>query len=271
MKILAIVNNKGGVGKTTTVQNLGAALASKGLKVLLIDLDAQASLTRSMGIKNISGKPGSGSFILGKCSLSEATLQARNLYIVPAENILIEQEDSIKNSNLYPANLRFALEDNLRKHKEAKTEPEQKQPWYDYILLDCPPALSALTRVALNACHYYFIPLQAEYLSYEGLKNFLGFSREIHRMAGCELGGVFATRYNPKVRKNLSNDLISEASEQLGKYFLKSYIRDNIALSEAQAMGLDIFSYAPTSNGAKDYMALCNEVQEAITQKQIRP
>ena len=256
MKIFAIVNNKGGVGKTTTAQNIGASFAYRGFKTLLIDLDAQASLSRSFGIRNTEEILTSGHFILGKCSLKEALFAVGKLDIIPAGNILIEQEDSIKNSNLYPFNLKFALEDATKKGEQNK---------YDYVIIDCPPALSALTRVALNACNLYFVPLQAEYLSYEGLKNFLSFSKEIHRIAGCELGGVFATRYNPKVRKNLSNDLIAEASEQLGDFFLKSYIRDNISISEAQAMSQDIFSYAPGSNGAKDYSKLADEILERAT------
>ncbi|MES2389289.1 MAG: ParA family protein [Bacteroidota bacterium] len=256
MRVFTVVNNKGGVGKTTTVQNLGAALAKKGARVLLIDLDAQASLTRSFGIRTQPAQPNSGDFLMAKSGLAEVVLNvAERISLVPAGSNLIAQEDSIKNSNVYPANLRFALQDSGAASS------------FDYVIADCPPALSALTRVALNACDLYFVPLQAEYLSYEGLKNFLGFSREIHRMAGCDLGGVFATRYNPRVRKNLSNDLISEATEQLGDYFLKTYIRDNIALSEAQAMNRSIFDYSPGSNGAKDYMALCDEILNRLKDK----
>lgn len=252
MKTIAIVNNKGGVGKTTSTQNIGAALSKAGKKVLLIDLDAQASLSKSFGLNADNPCKGSAAFILGENPPEDCIVfLTETLAIMPTKNELLSKEETIKSSPVFPFNLKLAL--------------EKLQAAFDYVLIDCPPALSGLTKIALVSCDFYFVPLQAEFLSYEGLRNFLQFSNEISLISPkVQLGGVFATRYNPKIRKRLSQDLINNAMQQLGEKFLQTYIRDNIALSEAQAMGEHIFDYAPKSNGASDYEQLTREIYTII-------
>jgi chromosome partitioning protein len=138
---------------------------------------------------------------------------------------------------------------------------------FDFCVIDCPPSLSGYTRISLIASEMYFVPLQAEYLSYEGLANFLEFAKGIQNISQAKLGGVFPTRYNPQAKKILSRDLISSVAEQLGQDFIeKGFIRENISISEAQAMGMNIFDYKSDSNGALDYLKLTNEIVKRVTQ-----
>jgi len=249
MKVLTIVNNKGGVGKTTTAQNIAAGLARFGNNsVLMIDLDSQASLTRSCGFKADAVKNNSGSFIANEALFSDTVLKiTETLHLLPSSSNLAIKEDNIKSSATFPFNLKIAL---------GKIQDQ-----YDFVIVDCPPALSGLTRIAIVACNSYFVPLQAEFLSYEGLRNLLDFAAEIKQISpDINLGGVFATRYNPNVKKKISNELIESARSQLGEIFMNTYIRDNVSLSEAQATGTDIFSYNQDSNGAQDYYSLTKEI-----------
>lgn len=252
MKIISIVNNKGGVGKTTSAQSIAAGLAKfANARVLVIDLDAQASLTKSFGIVHSGLKKDSGSFITGEFAFEDIVQRVGEVDILPGSAEMSHKEDTIKSAPIFPFNLKIALE----KVKDK----------YDFVIIDCPPALNGNTRMALVSCHQYYVPLQAEFLSYEGLRNFLVYSAEIKKISPTtNLGGVFATRYNPKIRKKISHELISATKEQLGDVFMNSYIRDNIALSEAQASGTNIFDYAPNSNGAEDYYKLTKEILERI-------
>jgi chromosome partitioning protein len=253
--IISVVNNKGGVGKTTSTQNIGAALQKfAGAKVLFIDLDGQASLTRCFGIQDSQvGSNNAGTFIArDDLAIDMIAKKTEVGDLLPSSSELNHKEDYIKASPLFPFNLKIRLE----KYKSQ----------YDYILIDCPPTLSAMTRIALVACDMYLVPLQAEFLSYEGLRNFLNYSKEIQMISPqTQLGGVFATRYNPRINKKLSNDLIEATKQQLGDKFFSTYIRDNISISEAQANGQDIFNYAPESNGAKDYYSLTKELLNSFT------
>ena len=252
MKIISIVNNKGGVGKTTSAQSIAAGLSKfANARVLVIDLDAQASLTKSFGIQHAGLKRDSGSFITGEYEFDEIVKRVGDIDVLPGSAELIHREDTIKAAPIFPFNLKIALE----KVKDR----------YDFVIIDCPPALYGNTRLALVSCHQYYVPLQAEFLSYEGLRNFLVYSAEIKKISpNTNLGGVFATRYNPKIRKKISHELVSATKEQLGDVFMDSYIRDNVALSEAQASGMTIFDYAPNSNGAEDYYKLTKEILERI-------
>ncbi len=258
MKTLSFVNNKGGVGKTTSAQNVGVALHRfTHSKVLFIDLDAQASLTRCFGYNNLDFfNADSGSFILNDKPFDEIVVSTDVGDLLPASMGFLVAEDRIKASPIFPFNLKIALD--KIKHR------------YDFIIIDCPPSLSTSARIALVASDLYFVPLQAEYLSYEGLRNFLSFASQLSMICpNLQLGGVFATRYNPKIRRRLSNDLVKSTKLQLNGQFMDSYIRDNVSIPEAQASGQDIFLYDPDSNGAIDYYKLTREMVNKRFQKNL--
>ncbi len=243
------MNNKGGVGKTTSAQNVGVALYRFAKsKVLFIDLDAQASLTRCFGYHNLHFlNSDSGSFILNDKTFDEVVVQTDVGDLLPASMGFLVAEERIRARAIFPFNLKIALD--KIKHR------------YDFIIIDCPPSLSTSARIALVASDLYFVPLQAEFLSYEGLRNFLTFASQLSVICpSLELGGVFATRYNPKLRRKLSGDLIKSTKNQLKDQFLDTYIRDNVAIPEAQANGKDIFTYDSESNGAIDYYKLTREL-----------
>lgn len=252
MNIIAIANNKGGVGKTTSAQNIGAAIgAFSNSKVLLVDLDPQANLSKSLGIYLEPGEAHIGSFLLAKSSLKNTviTYKESNIDILPASIDLVDDEDNLKKDPLYPFNLIKRLENNQEEKK------------YNFVVIDCPPTLSTLTTIALVACERYYVPLQAEYFSYEGLRNFINYAYKIVEInPNIQLGGVFASRFNPHIKKNISKILIQTAREQLKDKFLQTYIRENIALSEAQAKGQHIFDYDKNSHGAQDYYNLTKEI-----------
>ena len=248
MKVISLINNKGGVGKTTSTQNLGAGLAKfANARVLLIDLDSQANLTKCFGINPEILTKTSGTFISGESLFVDTVIKTESVHLLPANRHLNIKEDSIKASPTFPFNLKLAL---------AKIKDQ-----YDYVLIDCPPALGGMTRIAIVACDAYFVPFQVEFLSYEGLRNLLEFANEIKIISpSVSLGGVFATRFNPKIRKRISADLIAAVQKQLGNRLMTTNIRDNVAISEAQSQGTDIFNYAGESHGSYDYYMLTKEL-----------
>ena len=246
------LSHKGGVGKTSSVQNVGACLARSGKRVLLIDMDPQANLAISFGIDPYGVAHDAGDFCLGQASFEQVVVSAENgaasrLSIIPASDRLSDSERVLQGKNMYHKFLR----------KQLASIPEG----YDYCLIDCPPALGTMTVNALYASDYFFVPLQAEYLAYEGIRKILSFTTEVQEEIPLKFGGVFATRYHPNERRRLSRELIETTARQLGdRYMADCYIRVNTAISEAQAAGEDIFSYAPTSNAAADYERLTREI-----------
>jgi chromosome partitioning protein len=252
MNIFTIINNKGGVGKSTAAQNIGAAIAKfTDSKTLLIDLDPQASLTKSFGINLQSGQPTVGSFILGKSTIEQTaiTYKKSNIDILPASSALVQEQEKIKNNSKFPFSLIRAL------------EKVQSKKQYQFIVIDCPPSTSALTDIALIACQRYYVPLQAEYFSYEGLRELVNYANQIASLnPGIKLGGVFANRFNPNAKNNFSREIIERVKDQLEDKFLKTYIRENIAISIAQANFMPIFDYDIKSNGDQDYYNLTKEI-----------
>ncbi len=255
MKIISIFNNKGGVGKTTSAQNIGAGLATfADQKVLIIDADYQQSnITLAFGIRVTTNQPNIATFILKESTLEETRINYNNsnIDILPASPEIRKYIKKIEASKTFPFNLKQAL---------GKIHNQ-----YDYVVIDCPPAISEFTQMALVASDKYYIPLQAEYFSYEGLRRFAEYIDELKEVApNLELGGIFATRFNPNTNKRLNKEIIKSVKENLGSKILNTHIRENIALTAAQAKGMHIFEYDKQSNGAKDYYTLTKEIWETI-------
>ena len=252
---ISIINNKGGVGKTTTTQNLGNAFqvaTQQPFKVLLIDMDSQANLSKSFGVMLPDSHAGSAEVVLQKANINTAIINVTDsLDLLPSSQKLSEVDDKLKGHSLYPFNLKLAL--------------NGLDTAYDFILIDCPPALSHLTKVSLMASDYFLVPFQAEYFAYEGLKELLKYMKSIIQLnRNIKPIGVFATRYNPRIRKKISFSLMLELGDLLHENALKSYIRENISLVEAQFHHKTIFDFAPKSNGAEDYLNLAKEILQKI-------
>ena len=242
-KVIAITQHKGGVGKTTTTVNLGAALAMKGYKVLLIDLDAQANLTESLGVNN------QGDTIVNALTSSskvEPIEVYRNLYVIPSSLDLAGVEVQLLNSYARELILKGVI-DQLRKT-------------YNYILIDCPPSLGLLTVNALSAADEVIIPLQAQYLAVKGLNSLLDIINMIKKQLNKKLiiGGVLITQYDS--RKILNREISETIRADFKAEIFNTKIRDNVAIAEAPTAGQDIFKYAPNSKGAQDYKALAEEI-----------
>lgn len=242
-KIIAISNHKGGVGKTTSAINIGAGLALKGKKVLLIDMDPQANMSQSLAIHD----PDKGIYEALKGSHEpEAVKIRKNLWLVPAS------------SGLGGAELELAAEAGrefiLKELLDAKREV------YDYILIDCPPSLGLLTINAFTAADEIFIPMQAQFLALQGIGKLLGLVDKIKKRLNpkLEISGIFITQFDK--RKILNRYVMDTLESHFGEKVFKTRIRNNVALAEAPNEGCDIFSYQPTSIGANDYQQLVKEI-----------
>jgi chromosome partitioning protein len=247
--IISISNHKGGVGKTTSVINLGAGLNNQKKSVLLIDLDPQANLTQSLGItnpeKDIYGA------IRGKYKLDPIEIK-KDFHIIPSTLDLSGAEVELSGETGREYILKELL-DPLRGS-------------YDFILIDTPPSLGLLTINALTASGEVIIPLQAQYLALQGLTKLLEIIDKINHRLNKDLilGGVFITQFDS--RKILNRDIEKAIRDHFRGKVYKTMIRDNVALAEAPSMGKDIFSYQPKSYGAEDYLALSKEIAKQYKQ-----
>lgn len=242
-KVIAIANHKGGVGKTTSAASLGDALALKGKRVLLIDLDAQQNLSYSL-----SGNENP------EVSVYDALVKDKELPIVNVR----------KNVDLVPASLELAraeidMATKIAREGILKTLLDDKLTEYDFVIIDCPPSLGIVTTNALVAADEIYIPLTAEALPLKGLAMLDDVIAEVKRRVNpkLELGGVFFTRYN---NRKLNKEVVSMIEQRYGDKVFSTKIRENIALAEMPLTGDSIFEYDSNSNGAKDYMALAKEV-----------
>jgi len=242
-KIIACSNHKGGVGKTTSVVNVGAGLARLKRKILLVDIDPQANLTQSYGIN----KPEYTVYeaLKGEHELKPITID-KNLDIVASTLDLsgAEMELSSEAGREY---IFTELIDPLRDN-------------YEYIFIDCPPSLGLLTINALTAADQLYIPLQPHYLAIKGLTKIIEVKDKVKKRLNkkLEITGVFVTQYDK--RKILHRDVVDTINTYFQDKVFDTKIRDNIALAEAPSMGLDIFRYSAKSYGAEDYMKLCKEI-----------
>jgi len=245
--ICVFVNQKGGVGKTTSAINIGAFLADAGKKSLLIDFDAQANL--SSGIGASPPKPGIYELLCDEVTPDQAVRKTavKNLDVIPADTDLSGAAvEMIEHQN----EKFFFL-------KKAIAPLKDK---YDFILIDCPPSLGQLTMNGLAAADSVLIPMQCEYFAMEGLKQLLITVKDVHKIynPALKIGGVFFTMYDPRTR--LANDVIKLVSAHYKEMVFNTIIPRNIRLSEAPSEGMPISLYDPQCPGARAYAALAQEM-----------
>jgi chromosome partitioning protein len=247
-KVIALANQKGGVGKTTTAVNLAASLAERRKNVLLVDLDPQANATSSTGLEKEDGAS-IYSALLGEVdvrTLIKPTTTKR-LHVIPSELDLAGCEVAIARMDNYLHCLKTAL------------RPIVEQDEYDFILLDCPPSLGILFMNALYTADSIIIPIQAEYLALEGLSVMLRIIEQV-RVAGnpnLQIEGIVLTMYDP--RTNLAQQVAAEVHKHFGDRLFKTFIPRNIRLSEAPSHGQPITEYDSGSKGANAYRLLAKE------------
>jgi len=245
MRKIAIINHKGGVGKTTTTYNLGAGLKISKKKVLLIDLDSQAHLTYALGIKSRETEKTISELLKGKVIARDAIINKNGLDIIPGSVRLSGTEIDL-------------LEEPGR--EKILSERMENISEYDFILVDCPPRLGMLTLNALVFCREVIIPLQAETLSLNGLREIRDTIELVRKRLNpsIKIIGVLATRFDK--RKGLNREIMGRLKKHFPGKVFKTAIRENISLAEAPGSGRDIFSYKRKSNGAEDYRNLSKEV-----------
>jgi len=251
-RIIALVNQKGGTGKTTSTISIGAGLSRRDRRVLLIDMDPQASLSYSLGIEPQEGEPTIYGVLMGKTTAAGAIYrkgygtEGRAYDVIPASLGLAAADLQLEGAEGRETRLRDAL------------EPLKGR--YDYILIDAAPGLNLLTLNVLSAAKELFIPLQAESLSLKGISLLSDTVELIRARINPDLAvtGVIAVRYSG--RKIHSRDVMDAVRGPYGGAIFKTAIRDNVSIAEAPSYGADIFEYSPRSNGARDYAALVDEV-----------
>lgn len=249
MPILSLAIQKGGSGKTTTAINLAAALQQMGKTVLLIDLDPQANLSQAFGLSNDIEPNIYQAFQAvatgQKVNLASMVIERSGIPLIPA--------------NLDLANAELELTSIYGREQLLKNMIKSLAKKYDFVLIDCPPAISMLTVNALVASDMVVMPLQAEFLPLKGVKSFMKHFDTIKNTLNKKLRilGIVFTRFDP--RKTMTKDIIKQLEEDYGSLIFQSKIRTNIKLAEAQAEGKDIFSYDRTSNGALDHLQLAEE------------
>lgn len=242
MVIIAIINQKGGTGKTTTAINLGTALSSLGKKVLLIDLDPQANLSYSFGIKSPNGTI--TEVLQGKKTLQAILTEKESLSIAPSSISLADLEISLVN--------KIGREGLLKEHLKGLKG-------YDYVFIDSPPSLSVLTINALNAAQEVLIPLQMEILSLQGLAQLLDTINEVRQILNKKLKvkGIIPSMFD--ARRRLSDEVLKEIEKNFKEKVFKTVIRENVKIAEAPSFAKSVLTYAPSSHGAEDYISLARE------------
>ena len=262
MRSICIVNQKGGVGKTTTAINLAAGLARLGRKVLLIDMDPQANASSGLGIRE---EETIYHVLIGQKNLSDVIVKTSvpNLDIVPANSHLAGAEVELVNVTCREG-LLFDSISSFMEHEHQNETNSNKTSQLDYILIDAPPSLNLLTINALTAADCFIVPLQCEYYALEGLSKLLNTASLIKKKLNPKLKmqGVLFTMFD--VRNKLSHQIITETKQYFNKQVFKSVIPRNVKLSEAPSHSLCIFDYDPRSVGAICYQKFAEELDEQI-------
>lgn len=247
-RIISIINQKGGVGKSTTAVNLAAALGELGKKILIVDFDPQGNSTSGLGIE--------------KEELEQCVYDAL-LNDVPAENLLIQA--NCNNVTVIPATIQLAgaeieLVSAMARETRLKELLEPVQENYDFVFIDCPPSLGLLTINALTAADSVLIPIQCEYYALEGVTKLLESMRMVKSKInkGLEVFGVLLTMYDS--RTSLANQVVDEVKQYFGDKVFNTLIPRTVKISEAPSFGMSVIQYAPQNKGAQSYMELAEEV-----------
>lgn len=247
-KIIAIANQKGGVGKTTTSINLSACLAEKGKKVLVIDTDPQGNTSSGFGIDKNNIENSIYELILGECSIGDCIVKdvVENVSVIPA------------NVNLAAAEIELIGVE--KKEYILKNEVDYIKDDYDFIMIDCPPSLNMLTINAMTTADSVLVPIQCEYYALEGLSQLIHTINLVKERLNPALNmeGVVFTMYDS--RTNLSNQVVENVKENLNQKIYNTLIPRNIRLAEAPSFGMPINKYDPKSSGTEAYLKLADEI-----------
>lgn len=250
-RIIAVANQKGGVGKTTTTINLAAALVAQGQRVLIVDLDPQGNASTGLGVDAEDREFTTYELLLEDIELAQAIqpTETEGLNIIPATVDLSSADiELIANEKRS-----FLLHDSLRQHAMDAYA-------FDYILIDCPPSLNLLTVNAMVASHSVLVPLQSEFFALEGLSQLMLTVREVRQSANPNLRieGVVLTMYDS--RNRLSQQVEQDARDNLGDLVFRTVIPRNVRVSEAPSYAMPVIDYDPTSKGALAYLELAREI-----------